>query len=109
MPVQWLISLFAIFALIKAWSAYRSGTIDRRKLLYWSMFWVAVMVVIWTPQTASVLAAYLGVGRGVDLVLYCSVVLLFYLLFQASRKIDRLERSLTKLVRTIALEEDDRS
>ena len=103
MPIQWLISLFALFAAYKAVTAFRASTIDRRKLLYWMMFWIVALFVIWLPQSTSTIASYLGVGRGVDVVLYVSIVVLFYSQFQLSRKVDRLERSLTDLVRALAL------
>ena len=103
MPIQWIIIVFAFFAVWRAWQAFVAGTLDRRKLLLWLSFWVIVVIVSLLPQTTSILATLLGVGRGVDLVLYVSVVVLFYALFQTSRKVDRLERSLTELVRRLAL------
>jgi|SRR3989344_3626053 len=105
MPIQWIIVVFATFAIVQAWRAFVGGSLDRRKLLLWSVFWVVVASVVLLPQVTSVMAAWLGVGRGVDLVLYLSVALLFYALFQNSRKIDRLERSLTELVRELAIRE----
>ena len=103
MPIQWIIIAFALFAIFKAWRAFIGGGLDRRKLLWWTAFWLAVAVVILLPQTATLLANLLGVGRGVDLALYISLVVLFYALFTMSRKVDRLEKSLTDLVREIAL------
>ncbi|MFA5954727.1 MAG: DUF2304 family protein [Patescibacteria group bacterium] len=105
MPIQWLITLFALFAVSRALRAYRSGSLDRRKLLIWLLFWVATVLIVFLPKTTDVAARILGVGRGVDAVLYTSVLVLFYAFFQQSRKTDRLERSLTELVRQRALEE----
>lgn len=105
MPIQLIIIVFILFAIFKAWRAYASGALDRRKLLLWSTFWLVVAVIILSPQTTTMLANILGVGRGVDLALYVSVVVLFYVLFTMSRKVDRLERSLTNLVREIALKD----
>src|SRR3989338_2823308 len=80
MPIQWIIVVFATFAIVQAWRAFVGGSLDRRKLLLWSVFWVVVASVVLLPQVTSVMAAWLGVGRGVDLVLYLSVALLFYAL-----------------------------
>lgn len=107
MPIQFLIVAFAVFAVSRAWQAFAAGSLDRRKLLLWGCFWVLVVTAILLPQTTSVLAIYLGVGRGVDLVLYLSVVGLFYGLFTMSRKVDRLERNLTQMVRRLALRDTD--
>lgn len=103
MPIQWLLTLFALFAVTRAYRSRKDGLIDRRKLIYWIILWGILLVIIWLPQTTSLLALYLGVGRGVDLVLYISIVVLFYAQFQISRKVDRLERSMTELVRRLAL------
>jgi hypothetical protein len=37
----------------------------------WLLFWVAVIVVAWLPDTTNLLARWLGVGRGVDTAMYC--------------------------------------
>lgn len=103
MPIQLIIIAFACFAIFNAWRAYNSGSLDRRKLLWWTVFWLIAAVVILLPQTTTLLANLLGVGRGADLVLYFSVVLLFYGVFAISRKVDRLDRHLTELVRQVAL------
>jgi len=67
---------------------------------------VATVIVVYLPQTTDAAARFLGVGRGVDAVLYVSILLLFYALFQQSRKTDRLEHSLTELVRSLALSDE---
>lgn len=108
MPIQFLITAFAFFAVARAWQSFRGGTLDRRKLLLWALFWVAVVVVILSPGSTVVIANALGVGRGTDLAVYVSILLLFYGLFQQSRKVDRLEASLTGLVRALALRDRDK-
>lgn len=108
MPIQWLLTLFALFAVTRAYRSRQDGLIDRRKLMYWIVLWGILLTIIWLPQTTSLLAFYLGVGRGVDLVLYISIVVLFYAQFKISRKIDRLERSMTELVRVLALANENK-
>lgn len=107
MPIQWIIIAFILFAVFKAWRAYAAGGLDRRKLLLWSSFWLIAALVILSPQTTTALANILGVGRGVDLALYISVVILFYVLFTMSRRVDRLDKNLTDLVRELALRRSD--
>ena len=107
MPIQWLLTLFALFALWRAAVALRLKQIDRRKFIWWGLLWGIVIFIIWRPETTSAIAALLGVGRGSDVVIYISVAVIFFLLFHLSRKIDRLERSLTNLVRTLALKQTD--
>ncbi len=49
------------------------------------------------------LARLFGVGRGVDLVIYISIPILFYLLFLLYLRVEELNRKLTKIVREDAV------
>jgi hypothetical protein len=44
----------------------------------------------------------LGVGRGIDVLVYLSIILLFYSNFKQTERIEKLEKEITKLVREIA-------
>lgn len=46
-----------------------------------------------------------GVGRGVDVLVYLSIIFLFYYVLRQNNKIDLLEKQITKLVREIAKNE----
>lgn len=107
-PLQIFIVLIAVAAIVKAWRSYASGNLDKRKLIWWTFLWLAGLFVIVLPETTNRLADLIGVGRGVDVVVYVAVVVLFFALFQTSRKVDKLERQLTKLVRAIALKNVDK-
>ena len=61
-------------------------------------------VLIANPDFSNVLARYVGIGRGVDLVIYvsfCGVGFLLLLLFSKTRD---LEAKITELARSIALQ-----
>jgi hypothetical protein len=81
----------------------RQGVIRWGEALLWAALWVAAAVVIVLPKTTSLIATLIGVGRGVDAVVYVSVTLLFALLFRVFLKIDRLDQQITTLVRREAL------
>jgi len=70
---------------------------------------LAVGVVVILPQTASFLANLLGVGRGADLVIYLSILVLFYIVFRIFIRLDRLDREITKIVRELALQKKDKN
>jgi hypothetical protein len=48
------------------------------------------------------------VGRGVDLVIYISVLILFYLIFRTLVRLDKIEKDITKIVREVALKDQDK-
>lgn len=106
--IQWLMIIGAALVMWRAAQLYRRGDLDRRKLIWWIGLWLIVIIVIALPQTTSILASFLGIGRGVDLVVYVAVLVLLYTIFQLSSRLDATERSLTRLVRSLALRDLDR-
>jgi hypothetical protein len=67
---------------------------------------VVIMVgayLVWAPDQATLLAAWVGVGRGADLILYLWVVITLALIVFLYLKILRLSRKLTLLTRRIAI------
>lgn len=73
------------------------------KLVIWLIFWGIALVLIWLPAgTLDIFGKFLGVGRGVDVLIYLSIIILFYTNFRLSNKIEKLEKNITILVREIA-------
>ncbi len=105
MLIQLLISLFAVFALIKVFSRYRQSDIAPPLFVFWLFFWLAVLVIVWQPDLSTQLANRLGVGRGADLVTYFSLAALFYLMFRLTVRLERMEKNITKIVRRLALKD----
>lgn len=107
--IQILIVLFALFAIWRTIRQFRAGALTLLWLMVWVLFWIAVGGVTLMPQTTDVIATVLGVGRGVDVVIYLSIITLFYLVFRLFVKIEDLEREITQLVRTLAVGEHEKN
>jgi hypothetical protein len=103
--IQIVLMMFAVFALWRVLMSFRRGGLPLGHLLIWGLFWAGVVVVALLPETTSVLARRLGVGRGADVVIYLALMALFYVLFRLLGKIDDLERQITRVVRAAALKE----
>ncbi len=103
--IQIVLICFAIFAMSRVMIRYRRGNMRTVDLVLWLLFWVAVVVVVWLPDTTNLLARWLGVGRGVDTAMYLSILAIFYLLFRSFAKVEDLDRQLTRIVRANALRE----
>ncbi|MDD5749559.1 MAG: DUF2304 family protein [Patescibacteria group bacterium] len=101
--LQILVTIFIVFALSKLFFQKQKNKISWTALLFWSFLWLVVLIVFWEPEITSYLANILGIGRGADLVLYLSVILIFYLLFRIFVRLNRIESDITKLVRSDAL------
>jgi small membrane protein len=98
-----LIVLALSFVIIK----YRERRIGGFVFVAWLLLWTGAAIAVVVPRTTIIVAQALGIGRGVDLVLYVSIIVILYLLFRLFVRMEQMERDLTKLVRTIALRPED--
>ena len=103
MLIQLILTIILAIMLVVTLRRARQGVISWAESALWSMLWIAAAIVILLPQTASVIARLFGVGRGVDIIVYASVTLLFVLVFRLFLTLDRLEQKLTDIVRRDAL------
>lgn len=97
--------IFALFALSKTVNQYRHKRVSLHWCAIWTCFWVIVIVVAFLPQTTDIVARYVGVERGADLLVYLAVVLLSYGFYRALVNNARHDREITELVRRLAITE----
>jgi hypothetical protein len=100
-----IITLFVLFAWSRAALRYRDRSISLPELIFWSLVWASAEVVVVYPGLTGILASKLGIGRGADLIIYLSIIVLFYLMFRLYIQIGAVERRFTDMVRAIAIEE----
>jgi len=103
--IQIVLLCFALFAMSRVLIRYRRGGMRVLHVFLWLVFWIAVGVVAFHPDTTNLLARWLGVGRGVDTAMYLSLLVIFYLLCRSFGKLEDLDRQLTRVVRANALRE----
>jgi hypothetical protein len=84
------------------------GGIRKRVAAFWMTVWISAGVAAIWPDTTVVVARFLGIGRGADLILYCSVLLMLVGFFVVYVRFRRLDRQLTLLVRQLAVEHPER-
>ena len=104
MIIQFLLSLILLAAVAMTVRRVKQDAMRWREAFAWILLWVGIGVVIWRPDTTTVVARLVGIGRGADLVLYAAVIGLLIMVFQLHVAHERLERQLTELVRKKALE-----
>ena len=76
------------------------------RIIFWILFWGISLIIIWLPkETIDNIGSIFGVGRGIDVLVYLSIIFLFYYIFKQSEKINKLEKEITKLVRRLAKDE----
>jgi hypothetical protein len=84
-----------------------SGTIyvQASKRIALVLFAVANVYAVMRPDDLSVIAHFLGVGRGTDLVLYALVVAFMAGMFSMYQRFRVVDRRYTELARTVAIRE----
>ncbi|MEI6627223.1 MAG: DUF2304 domain-containing protein [bacterium] len=90
-------------------SRLKRKEINGPQFWFWLVLWCCAIAVIWHPEITSYLANMVGVTRGVDLVVYSSVIILFYGLFRMITHIQRLEKAITKIVQESALKDEQKN
>jgi hypothetical protein len=98
-----LMVVFCLFAVSRSYLRYRDGLITLPGCLFWSTLWTMATVAVFIKDWTSIIASFLGIGRGVDMLLFGAVVLLSYLSFRLYVNLEVTRRALTKLVRAIAI------
>lgn len=101
--IQIVIVAAAVFAIVMAFGRRRRGDLSLRGLLLWSLLWTGAAVASIVPRLTTLVAGWLGVGRGVDAVFYFALILLFYLIFRIFVRLEIIEHEITSIVRELGL------
>jgi len=104
MYLQILVSLSIVFILYKLFRQRQDGKLSNTAFIFWFLLWLAALLVFWQPEITSYLANILGIGRGADLAVYLSILVIFYIIFRIYVRINKLESQLTKVVRKDAID-----
>lgn len=105
MVIQYVATVIIAFIIIQLLLKLRKDKLVWIKILIWTVFWGGALFIVWFPEIIAKIAQISGVGRGVDVIVYVSIIFLFYLIFSQNSKIDKLNRQITKLTREIAKNE----
>ena len=103
LPIQIILLIFLVFAISRVVLRLREGSLTLGAFLFWGAIWLAAGLAVLDPDFTSYIALKIGIQRGTDVVIYLSLVLLFYLIFRTNVLIENLKEEITKLTREIAL------
>lgn len=107
MVIQILITVASIFVIAKSAIAYTHKTIRMPTFIAWSVFWTAIIFLVWQPNLTDRLAVVLQVGRGADAIFYLSLIAVFYLLFKIFIRFENTDSQITTLVREMGILKKD--
>jgi len=101
-PIQIIAIIFSLFALSRVFLRYKDKKLTINQFVFWCIIWVGLITLTLFPNLTAPVSDILGFGRGLDLLVYLSVALLFYITFRMYVKVDEQEQRITKLVRELA-------
>lgn len=107
--IQIVLLVFILFAISRVFLRVKEKVISTQAGFFWILIWLAAFVGIILPGTTTKVASYFGVGRGVDVIVYLSLALLFYLVFRIYVMIEDIRHEITYLIRQLALQNPSRS
>jgi len=103
--IQQIIALVVIiFFLIIIFKQKKQGKINAGEFIFWYIFCIGAGVVIIFLKLIDKLVTKIGFsGNGIEVLLYVSVVILFYIIFRLRLQVEKLDRDITKITRIISL------
>lgn len=105
---QILILIFVAFVITKSVKRLMKKEISLLLFLFWISIWVFVAVIGTFPVIIERAASLVGIGRGVDLVIYTAVFALFYFVFKIHVRVSKVEKDISQIVRKIAIDKAEK-
>lgn len=100
---QVIFVVFLLFAVSRVYLQLKSGRLKPKNFLFWLTVFLGAVIGIVFPALTVDLARFLGINRGTDLIVYASIILLFYLIFRISIYLEEINEKISKLIREIGL------
>jgi len=101
-----LIAIIAVMV-VRLIFKMKSREIGMGYFVLWLVIWLIAIILIGFPNISSYLANTVGVGRGVDLIVYVAIIAGFYLQFKLLMRIEKMEKNITSITRHLAIKEAD--
>ncbi len=101
-PIQIIAIVFALFAISRVILRVRDKKLTINEFIFWCIIWAGLIVLAIFPWIIVQMSGFFGFRRGLDLIIYLSIAVLFYLVFRMYVKTEEQEQKITKLVRELA-------
>lgn len=107
--MEWIniiLILFLLFALSRSILRYKGKEIRLNEFIFWTAIWVLGIIALASPSTVSYISQSIGIGRPADMIVYLSIIILFYINFRMYVALDNMDQKLTKVVREVAIKRE---
>lgn len=105
---QFIFVAIVLFIIYKTFGSYKKNNVSKQFIIVWLFFWTFILFILFDQQLLSGMAKIIGIGRGVDLAVYLSIILIFYIVYMLLVKIQQLENKITKIIREQAIKKISR-
>ncbi len=105
--IQIILLISILFIIGRVILQYHKKKIDARLFIGWLVLWVSGAFIVIVPDSVNSIADIVGVSRGADVVIYISLILIFFLFFKIYQRIISLEKDIVKIVRALSLKDTD--
>ena len=105
---QIAIVFIAIISIIYVYLRVRQNKTSPPSLFLWIFLWFLIFLFAFVPDVTGILASIFGITRGLDFVLICGIIFCLLLCIKLYSKIDDLEQNITKLVRELAIANENK-
>lgn len=102
--IQVLLTILILFIISRLLIRLKNKQIGIFNFLSWLVFWFIAGVIVIYPEASNYLARLFGVGRGADVIIYFSLILLFYFIFYFTVRLRNIEQQITKIVRKMSID-----
>jgi hypothetical protein len=109
MLLKLLTVIVALYALRRVILRYRKRGTVTLEFISWFIVWAGIGVVVFIPGTTDRLAHVLGVSTGFNALAFFAIVGLLLAVYRLVQRVQMLERDVTQIVRTHALEHPARA
>lgn len=100
---QFIFVALVLFIIYKTIVSYKKNHLSKPFIILWLTFWAFVLFILFDQRLLSKMAKTIGIGRGVDLAVYFSIIIIFYVIYMLLVKIHQLENKITKIIRELAI------
>jgi hypothetical protein len=103
---QMLGIMIILFFIIKLIIQKKKKEINNSEFFIWFLFWIIAFFLVIFIKKIDAFVNNLGFSAtGIDVIMYLSIVVIFYLIFRLFIKIEKQEKNITKLSRSIAMKD----
>lgn len=104
-PSQLLLTVVILFIIARTLVAYKKNNFSRSFTVVWIFFWLGVIFFIFQQNIVIQVAHKLGISRGVDLIIYLSLIAVFYFIYRLLGTLYEIDAKITKIVREVAIKD----